>query len=143
MATYEPSDDEHHSGTDCYVHQLLNDHRKSAANTPNPSRPSIASVSNGTGESEDKITSSYFRPRKPKRNGSHSRHLNKKQLADMAFSIRELSKELSHIKLKLTVQNIFILGKIHDDEVIELTGELTNWLLSQNKETKVYVKKRR
>jgi len=56
----------------------------------------------------------------------------------MAFSIRELSKTLAHIKLRLTVQNIFILGKIHDEEVIKLTGELCEWLLQQDKNHKVY-----
>jgi hypothetical protein len=121
------------SGTDCFVHQLLDGHRRSAANTP--SRPPLSQATNGDGS---ETGSSYFRPKQLHSSGSHSRHLNKKQLSDMAFSIRELSKTLAHIKLRLSVQNIFILGKIHDDEVIQLTGELAEWLLQQDKHHKVY-----
>jgi NAD+ kinase len=66
-----------------------------------------------------------------------SRVLSKKQLSDMAFGIRELSKNLAHMKLKLKVQNIFILGKAHDDTVVILTREIACWLLDNNKNHRV------
>jgi NAD+ kinase len=55
----------------------------------------------------------------------------------MAFSIRELGQRLSHIKLKLKVQNIFILGKAHDESVVLHTRELVIWLLEADKSHKV------
>ena len=50
----------------------------------------------------------------------------------MSSNIRELSKKLAHIKLKLKVQNIFVLGKAHDPCVVERTRELTEWLLTHD-----------
>ena len=69
----------------------------------------------------------------------HSRLLTKKELSDMAFGIRELSKRLSQIRLKLHVKNIFILGKAHDEALIKNSREVTDWLLQKNPEYKVYV----
>lgn len=69
----------------------------------------------------------------------HSRLLTKKELSDMAFGIRELSKKLSQIRLKLHVKNIFILGKAHDEALIKNSREVTDWLLQKNPEYKVYV----
>jgi NAD+ kinase len=68
-----------------------------------------------------------------------SRLLSKKQLSDMAFSIRELGKKLAHIKLKLKVQNIFILGKAYDDAVVLHTRDLVLWLLERDHSHRVYV----
>ncbi len=64
--------------------------------------------------------------------GQQSRLLTKKQLADMAFSIRELSKRLGRFKLKMKVQNVFLLTKVHDETLIGKTREVAHWLLSQN-----------
>jgi NAD+ kinase len=69
----------------------------------------------------------------------HSRLLTKKELSDMAFGIRDLSKKLSQIRLKLHVKNIFILGKAHDEALIKNSREVTDWLLQKNPEYKVYV----
>lgn len=69
----------------------------------------------------------------------HSRLLTKKQISDMAFGIRELSKKLAQIRLKLHVKNIFILGKAHDEGLIRNTREIVDWLLTKNPEYKVYV----
>jgi NAD+ kinase len=66
-----------------------------------------------------------------------SRMLSKKQLSDMAYGIRELSKNLAHMKLKLKVQNVFILGKAHDNLVVEHTRELVVWLLDSDKSNRV------
>jgi NAD+ kinase len=56
----------------------------------------------------------------------HSRLLTKKQISDMAFGIRELSKKLAQSRLKLHVKNIFILGKAHDEELIKHSREVTD-----------------
>lgn len=69
----------------------------------------------------------------------HSRLLTKKELSDMAFGIRELSKKLSQIRLKLHVKNIFILGKAHDETLIKHSREVTEWLLTKDSGYTVYV----
>lgn len=61
---------------------------------------------------------------------TQSRLLTKKQLSDMAFGIRELSKKLGHIKLNLKVKNVFILTKAHDETLIKCSRDLTEWLLN-------------
>lgn len=70
---------------------------------------------------------------------TESRLLTKKQLSDMAFGIRELSKKLSHVKLKLNVRNIFVLTKAHDESLIEHTRELSDWLLRHEARYTVWV----
>jgi NAD+ kinase len=70
---------------------------------------------------------------------THSRLLTKKELSDMAFGIRELSKKLSQIRLKLHVKNIFILTKAHDETLIKNSREVTDWLLQKDPGYKVYV----
>lgn len=69
----------------------------------------------------------------------HSRLLTKKEISDMAFGIRELSKKLSQIRLKLHVRNIFILGKAHDEDLIKNSRETTCWLLTKDPNYTVYV----
>ncbi|KAF2826056.1 ATP-NAD kinase [Ophiobolus disseminans] len=69
----------------------------------------------------------------------HSRLLTKKQISDMAFGIRELSKKLAQIRLKLHVKNIFILGKAHDVTLIKHSREVTDWLLTKDANYKVYI----
>jgi hypothetical protein len=68
----------------------------------------------------------------------HSRLLTKKQISDMAYGIRELSKKLAQIRLKLNVRNIFILAKAHDETLISHTRETTDWLLNQDPKYRVY-----
>lgn len=62
---------------------------------------------------------------------TQSRLLTKKQLSDMAFGIRELSKRLGHVRLKLKVKNVFLLTKAHDLHLIENTRHISEWLLNQ------------
>jgi NAD+ kinase len=64
----------------------------------------------------------------------NSRLLTKKQISDMAFGIRELSKKLSQIRLKLQVKTIFILGKAHDATLVKYSSEVVDWLLAKNPE---------
>ena len=67
--------------------------------------------------------------------GLHSRLLTKRQLLDMASEIRDLSKKLGSVKLKLHVKTVFVLTKAHDESLIDLTRELTDWLLSKERDT--------
>ncbi|ESZ96526.1 hypothetical protein SBOR_3028 [Sclerotinia borealis F-4128] len=72
---------------------------------------------------------------------THSRLLTKKQLSDMAWGVRELSKRLGSIRLKLKVKTVFILTKAHDESLIANTREVTKWLLSPERQVRytVYV----
>jgi NAD+ kinase len=70
---------------------------------------------------------------------TESRLLTKKQLSDMALGIRDLSKKLSHIKLKLNIRNIFLLVKAHDETLVEYTRELAQWLMQKDDTFTVYV----
>lgn len=73
-----------------------------------------------------------------------SRHLTKRQLSDMAWNVRKLSKKLGSIRLKLTVKTVFLVTKAHDESLISLTRKVTKWLLSQERDTQyvVYIEKR-
>ncbi|KAI0145208.1 ATP-NAD kinase [Xylariaceae sp. FL1272] len=71
----------------------------------------------------------------------HSRLLTKKQLSDMAWGVRELSRRLSSLRLKFRAKNIFLLTKIYDEDLIPKTREVAKWLLSQERDVRytVYV----
>jgi NAD+ kinase len=68
-----------------------------------------------------------------------SRTLTKKQLSDMAWGVRELSRRLSSMRIKFRVKTIFLLTKIHDEDLPPKTRELTKWLLDKDRETKYTV----
>lgn len=70
---------------------------------------------------------------------THSRLLTKKQLSDMAWGVRELSKRLGSIRLKLKVRTVFILTKAHDESLIANTREVTRWLLSPERQVRYTV----
>jgi NAD+ kinase len=69
----------------------------------------------------------------------HSRLLTKKQLSDMAWGVRELSKRLGSIRLKLKVKTVFLLTKAHDEALIQNTREVARWLLSPDREVRYTV----
>lgn len=73
-----------------------------------------------------------------------SRLLTKKQLSDMAWGVRELSRRLSSIRLKPKVRSLFILTKIYDGDLVPRTREVVSWLLSPERERRftVYVEDR-
>ncbi|KAL2075663.1 hypothetical protein VTL71DRAFT_606 [Oculimacula yallundae] len=72
-------------------------------------------------------------------NALHSRLLTKKQLSDMAWGVRELSKRLGSIRLKLKVRTVFLLTKAHDETLIGNTREVVKWLLSPEREIRYTV----
>lgn len=65
---------------------------------------------------------------------THSRLLTKKQLSDMALSVRSLAKKLSTLKVKLQIRRVFLLTKAHDKTLIAKTREVTRWLLSKDRD---------
>lgn len=71
--------------------------------------------------------------------GLHSRLLTKKQLSEMAWGVRELSRRLGSVRLKFRPKSIFILTKIYDQDLIPKTREVTKWLLSHERDVKYTV----
>ncbi|KAL2023916.1 hypothetical protein VTK56DRAFT_693 [Thermocarpiscus australiensis] len=71
----------------------------------------------------------------------NSRLLTKKQLSEMAWGVRELSRRLSSMRLRFRVKSIFLLTKIHDAALIVKTRELCRWLLDRERDVRytVYV----
>ncbi|ETN44874.1 uncharacterized protein HMPREF1541_09749 [Cyphellophora europaea CBS 101466] len=71
----------------------------------------------------------------------HSRLLTKRQLSDMAMSVRSLAKRLSSLKVKLQIRRVFLLTKAHDKTLIAKTREVARWLLSKERDIEytVYV----
>ncbi|KAK2591021.1 hypothetical protein QQS21_011299 [Conoideocrella luteorostrata] len=69
----------------------------------------------------------------------HSRMLTKKQLSDMAWGVRELSRRLSSMRIRFRVRTIFLLTKIYDQDLIPKTRELTKWLLDKERDVKYVV----
>lgn len=69
----------------------------------------------------------------------HSRLLTKKQLSEMAWGVRELSRRLGNLRLKFKATSIFILTKIYDQELIPKTREVAKWLLSPDRDVRCTV----
>ena len=65
---------------------------------------------------------------------THSRLLTKKQLSDMALSVRSLAKKLSSLKVKLKIRSVFLLTKAHDKTLIRKTRDVARWLLSKERD---------
>ncbi|PSR94315.1 ATP NAD kinase [Coniella lustricola] len=77
------------------------------------------------------------------REALHSRLLTKKQLSEMAWGVRELSRRLGSMRLKFRVRNVFILTKIYDRDLVPKTRELARWLLDKERDVRytVYLEK--
>lgn len=69
----------------------------------------------------------------------HSRLLTKKQLSEMAWGVRELSRRLGSVRLKFKPKSIFILTKVYDQDLIPKTREVTKWLLSHERDVRYTV----
>ncbi|KAI0167297.1 ATP-NAD kinase-like domain-containing protein [Pestalotiopsis sp. NC0098] len=69
----------------------------------------------------------------------HSRLLTKKQLSEMAWGVRELSRRLGSVRLRFKAKTIFILTKVFDAELIPKTREITKWLLSHHRDVRYTV----
>lgn len=114
------------SKTSCVVHQLLEKQKKSRTLEPS------AVASHNKNQKLDKGASSNEKE-------IHSRLLTKRQLSDMAMGVRELSRQLVGVRLKLNVRTVFLLVKAHDESLLEVSRELVDWLLSTDRDTQYTV----
>ncbi|EXJ84235.1 serine/threonine protein kinase [Capronia epimyces CBS 606.96] len=73
------------------------------------------------------------RTRREEVRATESRLLTKKQLSDMAMSVRSLAKTLSNLKAKLKIRSIFLLTKVYDKTLIGKTRDVVKWLLSKDR----------
>ncbi|KOS19229.1 NAD(+) kinase [Escovopsis weberi] len=82
-------------------------------------------------------------PSQPPDNLLNSRMLTKKQLSEMAWGVRELSRRLSSMRIKSHAKSIFVLTKIHDSDLIQKTRDVAEWLLSHERGVRysVYVQR--
>jgi len=139
--------DPYDRNTACFLHSLLNGEwitspealddvpEQSAKNEP--TTPDIP-------ESSKESVVDYASRHAEKPSDVQSRHLTKRQLSDMAWNVRNLSKRLGSIMLKLTVKNVLLVTKVHDESLVSLTREVTQWLLSKDRDSPltVYVERR-
>ncbi|KAL1302918.1 hypothetical protein AAFC00_003240 [Neodothiora populina] len=107
--------------TSCFVHALLEEKQGSGTATPNHQ-----------GLMQERPTDKASDTSSNREAQTQSRLLTKKQLSDMAYGIRELSKRLGHVRLRLKVKNVFLLTKVHDVHLVAITREITEWLLEQH-----------
>ncbi|KAH6686721.1 ATP-NAD kinase [Plectosphaerella plurivora] len=75
----------------------------------------------------------------PEKDEMHSRLLTKKELSEMAWGVRELSRRLSSMRIRFRVKSIFILTKIHDTDLITSTRQIVRWLLGPEQSTRYNV----
>lgn len=142
--------------TACYVHSLIAGEWTSPVHPQNDAEEAIRTLNDqkkeplanikGT-ESDDQVSvvdGDSTDAIKPLPTVVESRHLTKRQLSDMAWNVRKLSKKLGSIKLKLTVKNVFVVSKAQDESLVSLTRKITRWLLSKDRATPyvVYVERR-
>lgn len=126
-------------GSQCYVHKLVE--RTSVGD-----QPKVENKLDGTLESIHENTDGPVAPQNgtvsaEEPRATHSRLLTKKQLSEMALNVRNMAKTLSSVKVKLSIKSIFVLTKAHDPSLIHKTRDLTEWLLSEKRDTQytVYV----
>lgn len=99
----------------------------------------VAITEEGDEEAEADIENikpdSHHRAKSPRTKAKEveSRQLTKKQLSDMAWNVRKLSKKLDSIRLKLNVKTIFLVTKAGDESVVDATRKVTRWLLSKDR----------
>ncbi|KAL5343126.1 ATP-NAD kinase-like domain-containing protein [Aspergillus crustosus] len=139
--------DQPDEATACFVHSLIagdgytparianfrisEDKSKLEADIVNESAISDIAIEEEEEDEEDGLKAQQESPN----NEVESRHLTKKQLSDMAWNVRNLSKKLDSIRLKLNVKTIFLVTKAGDETVIDSTRKVTQWLLSKDRGT--------
>ena len=104
----------------------------------------LTNVPHTTNQAQDEVAVIDYSNALPEQNFPpviNSRQLTKRQLSDMAWNVRELSKRLASINLKISVKTVFLVTKAHDPSLINLTREVTKWLLSSERDSQytVYV----
>ena len=144
----------HDKTTACYVHSLIAGEWATPLNKLNDPHDVIRTLSE---EDEPRVDTKTLdednvvsvvdgdnKILKPVPTIIQSRHLTKRQLSDMAWNVRKLSKKLGSVKLKLTVKNVFVVSKAYDESLVSLTRKVTRWLISKDRDTPyvVYVERR-
>ncbi|KAJ5587434.1 kinase [Penicillium hispanicum] len=139
-----PHSDNQDKTTACYVHSLIAGEWATPPNRVQDAQDAIQALSQEEPVidpkplGEDNVVSVVDidnKTIKPIPTILQSRHLTKRQLSDMAWNVRKLSKKLGSIKLKLTVKNVFIVSKAHDESIVSLTRKVTKWLISKDRDT--------
>lgn len=115
-------DTSHYQNTPCFVHQRLEKQRKLIQEQ----LPAVVDSNESQNLDNDVVGDGKE---------IHSRLLTKKQLADMAMGVRELSKQLGSVRLKIRVKTVFLLVKAYDGSLVGLARELVDWLLSTERDT--------
>jgi NAD+ kinase len=111
-----------HKSTTCFVHSLLEVQKKERA-VERKLDPNDASSM--VGKPSDAVDFAK----------TPSRLLTKRQLSDMALGVRELSKKLASIRLKMQVRTVFLLTKAYDETLLDYTREVAEWLLSPDRDS--------
>ena len=114
----------------CHVHNLV-------GNTSLGQPPKVESKLPDIKENENGNSPDGINGRSPSEEtrATYSRLLSKKQLSDMALSVRNLAKRLSSLKVRLKIKTVFLLTKAHDKTLIGKTREVARWLLSKERDT--------
>ena len=117
------------SKSQCMVHKLVEKTSLGQQPKVESKLADIKEVENGAGpETANGMSSEEIR-------ATYSRLLSKRQLSDMAMSVRNLAKRLSNLKVKLKIKTVFLLTKAHDKTLIAKTREVARWLLSKDRDT--------
>ena len=111
------------SSSQCYVHNLVSKMQKDRI-------PKLQNIE----EENGKIIPNGETSPVDARGATQSRLLTKKQLSEMAMSVRSLAKKLGSLKVKLKIKTVFLLTKAHDQTLIGKTREVTRWLLSKERD---------
>lgn len=122
--------------TACRVHQILEAERQ--ANKKSTSRPLSTAPLRNVPELPASTGSGGGGGREGGENVEaivRSRLLTKRQLSDMTWGVRQLSKKLGSLRLRLNVKSVFILTKIYDEALVAKSRELVEWLLSKERQT--------
>src|SRR4051794_989661 len=99
-----------HKSTTCFVHSLLESQKKERAY--------------GNRQGSDDASKATSSPDAVDFAKTQARLLTKRQLSDMAWGVRELSKKLASIRLKMQVRTVFLLTKAHDETLLDYTREV-------------------
>lgn len=111
------------------VHKLVEKTTLGFTSQTEPKLPDIKEVESGAGSPSLNGSSP-----KDEARATHSRQLTKKQLSDMALSVRNLAKKLGTLKVRLKIKSVFLLTKAHDRTLIAKTREVAKWLLSKERD---------
>lgn len=114
----------------CLVHKLVE-------RTHRGQQSKVDSKLDSINENRDEkpVANGKTSPKSDEETGAtHSRLLTKKQLSDMAMSVRSLAKKLGSLKVKLNIRTVFLLTKAHDKTLIAKTRDVTRWLLSKERD---------